>query len=479
MAGVRLASLLAGAGVVDRRGAVDGVAVSSVALDSRSVVPGSLFCCLPGRVTDGHDHAAAAVAAGAAALLVERFVGVEAPQVRVRAARPAMAAVAAAFHGHPSRRLAVVGVTGTNGKTTTCHLLRAVLAASGRPTAVIGTLSGARTTPEAPELQALLARSVAAGDGAVAMEVSSEALAQSRADAVWFTVAVFTNLSAEHLDFHGDLERYFAAKASLFEPTRTALGVVNAADPWGRRLLEAAPVDMVAWTPDEALGLRPTASGSAFTWEGEPVELALPGAFNAANAVAAAATARALGVPPATVAAGLSAAGPVPGRFEVVDAGQPFTVVVDFAHTPVALEAVLGAARSRAGTGRVLVVFGCGGERDRAKRPAMGALAARLADVAVLTSDNPRSEDPAAIAAEVQAGAPGALVVELDRRAAIALALRRARPGDVVVVAGKGHERGQTAGGRTVAFDDRQVARELLAEGHGSEGHGSEGHGAG
>ena len=459
---VRLAPLLDGVEVLAERSDAGSVAVSSVAHDSRAVAPGAVFCCIRGARTDGHDHAGQALAAGAAALVVERWLDLDAPQVRVAATRPAMARIAAALHGHPSRQLRVVGITGTNGKTTTSYLLQAVLAAHGWPTAVMGTLTGPHTTPEAPELQASLAASRDEGRAAVAMEVSSEALAQSRADAVWFSVAVFTNLSPEHLNFHGDVESYFAAKASLFEPERAAMGVVNADDEWGRRLLAAAPVDMVPWSLADAVGWRPTARGSAFDFEGQAVDLALPGRFNAANAVAAAAAARVLGVPAATVAAGLSSAAPVPGRFEEVRAGQPFAVVVDFAHTPVALEQVLTAARQRAGGRRVLVVFGCGGDRDRAKRPAMGAVAARLADLAVVTSDNPRGEAPESIAAEVRAGAPGALAVELDRRAAIGLALSSARPGDVVVIAGKGHESGQTAGGRTEPFDDRLVARELL-----------------
>jgi len=462
---VRLAPLLAGVEVLATRGEPGAVAVSSVAHDSRRVTPGALFCCLPGTTADGHELAAAAAAAGAVALVVERLVDVDVPQVQVAAGRPAMARIAAAFHDHPSRQLRVVGVTGTNGKTTTTYLLEAILEAHGWPTAVMGTLTGRHTTPEAPELQAGLASWRDAGRAAVAMEVSSEALAQHRADAVWFSAAVFTNLSPEHLNFHRDIESYFAAKASLFTPDRAAVGVVNADDEWGRRLLAAAAIETVAWSPDEAAGLTATATGSAFRWEGEPVALGLRGRFNAANAVAAAATARWFGVPARTVAAGLTAARPIPGRAERVDAGQPFEVLVDFAHTPVALEQLLGAAREVAGDHRVLVVFGCGGDRDKEKRPVMGAVAAARADVAVLTSDNPRTEHPAAIAAEVEAGAPGALVVELDRRAAIALALSRAGRGDVVVIAGKGHETGQTAAGVTVAFDDRVVAREILAAG--------------
>jgi UDP-N-acetylmuramoyl-L-alanyl-D-glutamate--2,6-diaminopimelate ligase len=452
-------------------GEAGDVQITAITYDSRSVAPGALFCCLRGARTDGHDHAPAAVAAGAAALLVDHPVpGVAVPQVVVADTRAAMARVAAAFFGHPSRQLAVVGVTGTNGKTTVTHLLQAALSAAGTPTAVIGTLTQARTTPEAPDLQARLAALVAAGTGAVAMEVSSHALAQGRADGTWFSVAVFTNLSQDHLDYHGTMDEYFEAKAALFTPERAALAVINADDPWGRVLGERAAAGGLAVRTYSLAEAEPL-DGSTFRWAGQVVRLRLPGRHNVANALAAATAARALGAEPAAVAEGLSSLATVPGRFEPVDAGQPFTVAVDYAHTPDALSGVLAAARETAGPdGRVLVVFGCGGERDRAKRPAMGEVAVRQADVAVLTSDNPRSEDPLAIIDEVRAGAEaaaargagGRLVVEPDRRTAIARALGLAREGDAVVVAGKGHERTQVAGGRAVPFDDREVAREEL-----------------
>ena len=462
---MRLDRLLGDLDVLERRGDPASVDVGSVAYDSRNVRPGALFCCLRGASFDGHDFAAGAVEAGAVALLCERLVDVDVVQARVADARRAMAPAAAAVAGHPSRDLAVVGVTGTNGKTTVTHLLAAVLRAAGWPTGVIGTLSGPRTTPEAPELHAALAGHRAAGARAVALEVSSDALVQHRVDATWFRAVAFTNLSPEHLNTHGDMESYFAAKASLFDPARAALGVVNADDPWGRRLLDAAPLPLVAYTLAHAAGLELGPFGARFRWEGEPVALAVGGAFNASNAVCAATVARELGVPAPTVARGLSSFEGIPGRFERVDAGQPFTVVVDYAHTPAALEQLLVAARAEAGDGTVIVVFGCGGERDRGKRPLMGEAAARLADVVVLTNDNPRGEDPQAILAEVRAGAAGArdLVVEPDRRAAIERAVAAAGAGDVVVVAGKGHETGQTAGGRTEPFDDRDVARAALA----------------
>ena len=439
---MQLASLLANVDVLETRGDVS-VAVRSVTHDSRHVVPGSLFGGVPGSTVDGHDLAPAAVDAGAVALLCERLLPVEATQVRVDGTRRAMGPVAAAFHGHPSRRLRVAGVTGTNGKTTVTWLLRAVLEAAGMPTGVIGTLGGARTTPESTDLQALLAGFVEEGRQAVAMEVSSHALDQHRVDGTWFEVVGFTNLSQDHLDYHGDMESYFAAKAALFTPGFARIGVVNADDPWGRRLLEEARIEVRPYS------VRPDFGSDA--------------GFQAANAACAAAMADVLGVDRATVEAGLAGAEPVPGRYEHVDAGQPFAVVVDYAHTPDALRAVLTTARGET-DGRVLLVFGCGGDRDRGKRPLMGKVAAELSDLAVLTNDNPRSEDPVEIMTAVLAGVPlrRSVLVEPDRRAAIALVLEAAHPGDVVVIAGKGHETGQTTGDTTVPFDDRVVARELL-----------------
>ena len=493
---MRLSRLLGDVEVRAIRGDPEGVEIVAVSHDSESVAPGALFCCVPGARADGHDFALRAVAAGAAALLVQRFVdlpavgGPDIAQVMVDDVRPAMARMAAALFEHPSRRMAVIGVTGTNGKTTTTHFLRAVLEADGRRAAVIGTLSaevsrsgrvsrsegrsgpvsrsegrsGPGTTPASPELQSHLAELAAEGFEGVAMEVSSHALVQHRVDAVSFAVVVFTNLSQDHLDFHGTMDDYFAAKASLFDPTRAAVAVVNADDPWGRRLLESAQLPTRPFSIAEAVGLELDRSGSSFRWEGEPVRLRVAGAINVANALAAAAAARELGVDAATVAKGLSELDSVPGRNEPVDRGQRFSVLVDYAHTPDALEQTLSDARQMAGGGRVLVVFGCGGDRDRAKRPQMGEVATRLADLAVLTSDNPRSEDPLSILDQVRAGVQRheVLVVEPDRRAAIALALGRAQPGDVVVLAGKGHETTQITGSQTVRFDDRVVAAEIL-----------------
>lgn len=462
---------LAGASVVGDT----GVEVSDVVSDSRQAGPGTLFCCVVGDRHDGHDFAPAAVAAGAVAVLAERPLDLAVPVVLVDHARSATAEVAAAVHGRPSLALEVVGVTGTNGKTTTTHLLANVLEAAGWRTEVLGTLSGVRTTPEAPDLQRLLAGWREEGVRAVAMEVSSHALELHRVDGTRFRVAVFTNLSRDHLDFHGSMEAYFQAKARLFTPELADRAVVNLDSPYGRLLADAALVPTDGYALADAEDLVVGAAGSTFRWRGHQVHLGLGGEFNVANALAAAGAAVALGVDEAKVAAGLSRPVVVPGRFEPVDAGQPFAVVVDFAHTPDGLEHLLAAASPLVGTvdegapGRVTVVFGCGGERDPDKRPLMGDAAARGADRVVLTADNSRGERTEAIIEAVKQGLDRArprradeVVVEPDRRTAIAVALAGARPGDVVLVAGKGHEATQDVDGVVVPFDDRTVVREEL-----------------
>lgn len=468
----------------------DDVEIRAVTHDSRQVVPGACFACIPGAVTDGHAHAPDAVARGAVALLVERPLPLPVPQARVPSVRAALGPVAATFFGHPSAAMRVLGVTGTNGKTTTTYLLEAIGRHVGTGRAgVIGTVGArvagvefatAHTTPEASDLQALLARMRDADASVVAMEVSSHALHQHRVDGVQFAAVCFTNLSHEHLDYHGTLDAYFEAKASLFTRVRTPAGAVNLDDGRGSVLTARAARDGIdVWTyavgePHADLGATSVAFGARATRatlvdrrSGLAAEVALPlvGAFNLANALAAAATARAARMSFDAVVAGLSEPVVVPGRMEPVDVGQPFAVLVDYAHTPDALGRVLAAARPLAGPGgRVLCLFGCGGDRDPAKRPLMGAAVAAGADVAILTSDNPRSEDPQSIADAVLPGLAGAAAVhvELDRRAAIAATLGDAAPGDVVVLAGKGHETGQTAAGHTVPFDDRVVAREEL-----------------
>jgi UDP-N-acetylmuramoyl-L-alanyl-D-glutamate--2,6-diaminopimelate ligase len=450
------------------------VPVVAATHDSRRVVPGTLFCCVVGEKADGHDFAGAAVAAGAVALLVQRELETASlphpvPQLVVDDVRAAMAPAAAQVYGHPADRLRTVGVTGTNGKTTVVSTIAHVLRSAGRDVGAIGTLTGARTTPEATDLQAQLAEMVADGITDVAMEVSSHALVLHRVDAMTFDVAVFTNLGQDHLDFHGTPEAYFAAKAVLFEPERSRRGIVDVDDVRGRLLVDAAPAGhpMVPVSLADAGVVVSTVEGSSFTWRDRPVTFPMPGRHNVANALLAAEACAALGVDPDDIVAALADVPVVPGRFEAVRAGQRFDVVVDYAHTPDALEAVLEAARDLA-TGRVLVVVGCGGDRDAAKRPRMGEVACRLADSAVLTSDNPRSEDPLRILEEMRSGCAGDPLVEPDRRAAIRAALSVAAPGDVVVIAGKGHEQGQDVGGVITPFDDRAVAAEVLADlGHG------------
>jgi UDP-N-acetylmuramoyl-L-alanyl-D-glutamate--2,6-diaminopimelate ligase len=426
-----------------------------------------VFCCLPGGQRDGHDFAGTAVAAGAVALVVERRLPLDVPQIVVGDARSATGHLAAALHGHPGRSLELIGVTGTNGKTTTSHLIAAILTSAGRRTEVIGTLTGVHTTPEAPDLQAQLARHRDAGGDAVVMEVSSHALALRRVVGCHFAVGVFTNLGRDHLDFHGTMERYFAAKALLFEPELTAAGVTNIDDVHGRLLADTAPVPMTGFSLRDARDLEVSPTSVSFTWRGRAVRVGLGGTFNAMNALAAATAASVLGIDDDTIAAGLRAAPPVPGRFESITAADGRTVVVDYAHTPDGLREVLGAVRQSVSSGRVLVVFGCGGDRDREKRPEMGAVAAELADGVIVTSDNPRSEDPVAIITSILDGVPAeyrhrVLAVDPDRRSAIRTALQLAEPTDVVVVAGKGHESTQTIGDVVVPFDDRAVVRSLL-----------------
>ncbi len=452
--------------------------IRELAYSSAAVTPGALFFCVRGFHADGHAFAPDAVARGAAALVCERPLELGLPEVVVPDARAAMGPAAARFYGDPTAELAVVGITGTNGKTTTAYLVRAILEAAGRPAGLLGTVASVvggreepveRTTPEAIDLQRLFRRMLDAGDRACVMEVSSHALSLGRAEGIAFVVRVFTNLTQDHLDFHPTMEDYYLAKRRLFDGAGPA--IVNADDAYGRRLAAEIGASSVTYAIDAPAQVRAHdvsfgASGARFRCEtpvGE-VEIAtrLPGRFNVQNALAAAAAALALGIEPRHVAEGLAAAGRVPGRFEPVDEGQGFAVLVDYAHTPDSLENVLHAARQIT-DGRLHVVFGAGGDRDRSKRPLMGAVARELADRVIVTSDNPRSEDPDAIVEEILTGAGPGVDRELDRRTAIRRALEGAEPGDIVVVAGKGHEQGQEfAGGRKEPFDDVEVVRALL-----------------
>ena len=466
--------------------------ISGLAFDTRGVGPGTLFFCVRGFTRDGHDFAPEAVAAGAAALVVDHPLGLGVPEVVVEDVRAAMAPAAAAFHGDPTARLRVVGITGTSGKTTTSFLLRHLLMAAGRQTALLGTVKSvvagregtlARTTPEAVDLQAAFARMADGGDEACVMEVSSHALELHRADAIHWAAAAFTNLSQDHLDFHPTMEAYFAAKRRLFVEGEPRVAVVCVDDEHGCRLAaelrERAPdrplvtVAVGGEADLRAQDVQLGAGGTRFTalgGDGARLDLRSPlaGRFNVANALVAVALARVLGVEDGVIEAALPEAEPAPGRLQRVDEGQSFTVLVDYSHKPGALEHVLRAARELAAGGRVLVAFGAGGDRDRGKRPLMGEVAARLADEVVVTSDNPRSEDPEAIVAEILAGVErDDVLVEPDRRAAIHALVDRAREGDVVVLAGKGDERGQElAGGVVVPFDDVEVAREAIRASH-------------
>lgn len=448
--------------------------VWGMAHDSRAVGAGQVFACLRGASFDGHDHAAAAVAAGAAALLVDHLLDdVDVPQIVVDDTRLAVGPAAAAAWGDPANALRMIGVTGTNGKTTTAQIVAAGLDGAGVPTGVIGTLHGPRTTPEAPELHQMLADFVEAGKRAVVMEVSSHALALHRVDGTRFDVVGFTNFGHDHLDLHGSREAYFRAKSALFVPSFAPTAVINVDDAHGSVLADAVDdaLAVVRITVRDLDDVTVSTSMHAYGWRGRRVVAPLGGDFNVANSMMALELIARLGdVDIDAAVAGLGALAPVPGRFELVEtvetAARGFAVVVDYAHTPDGLERVLESAR-RITPGRVIAVFGCAGRRDREKRPVMGELAGRLADVAIATSDNPRGEDPTEIIDDVLDGVAAnyrsRVSAEPDRRQAIRRAIDIAERGDTVVIAGKGHETYQDFGDTVVDFDDRLVAREELA----------------
>jgi UDP-N-acetylmuramoyl-L-alanyl-D-glutamate--2,6-diaminopimelate ligase len=456
------------------------VDVGDLAYDTRRVTPGAAFFCVPGANIDGHDLAAEAVERGAVALVVERLVDVVAPQLVVDDVRAAMAVAADVFFGAPSSELEVAGVTGTNGKTTIAFLLRAMLDAAGKAPGLVGTIEwvvggvprpAPFTTPEAIDLQRLLREMLDAGDRSIALEASSHGSALRRLDRIRFDALVFTNLSQDHLDLHGTMEDYFQAKRRLFAGAQPPPAAINVGTPWGRRLadeltdLHRAP--LVTFGLGEGAEVRPEdlvtdPAGSRFRAAGIDVETPLRGLFNVENALGAVAAGLLLDLDEDAIAEGIASVGGVPGRFEVVDEGQPFTVLVDYSHTPDSLEIALASARAL-GDGRVIVVFGAGGDRDRGKRVHMGEVAARGSDVAIVTSDNPRSEDPLAIIQDVLQGTGVDVEIDPDRRSAIQRAIGIAEPGDVVLIAGKGHEQGQEIAGVVHPFDDRVVAREALS----------------
>lgn len=477
------------------RGGVVEAVVTGVTLSTFRTEPGDLYAALPGERTHGASYADAAVEAGAVAVLTDaagaELLGGELPVIVVERPRRVLGDLAARLYRRPAADLRMIGVTGTQGKTTTTRLADAGLVGTGVPAAVIGTV-GTRilgeevkttlTTPEAPDLHALFAVMRDLGVAACAMEVSSHALVMGRVDGVVFDVACFTNLGRDHLDFHKDVEDYFAAKAQLFTPERARLGLVNADDEFGRRLLAEATIPMRSFSVTgpadwRAVDIDATPTGSTFTVVApdgarHPAGVSLAGGFNVANALLAIAACAEVGYDAATIADGIRGGGGVPGRLEQVDTAAPALVVVDYAHKPDAVTAALAALRQLT-DGRLIVVIGAGGERDQGKRPIMGEISARLADLLIVTDDNPRGEDPAVIRAEVLAGAgagPGAAEVEEigDRRAAIRRALDVAGPGDVVLIAGKGHESGQEVDGIVHPFDDRIVAAEVAAELYGA-----------
>ena len=444
------------------------VLISDITNDSKQVNHGSMYCCVVGDHTDGHDFAQDALNAGASALLVERKLPIDCAQVIVSDARRAMGEMASALYDHPSKRMRVVGITGTNGKTTTAHLLGAIFRQQGLNTEVFGTLSGARTTPESCDLQRNLWHAANSGVRAVVMEVTSHALVLQRIVGTQFDAVVFLNLSPEHLDFHKTLEQYFAAKASLFNKQFTNLGIVNGDDVHGQLLLDAADIETLSFGLSDVDKIEVTPQSHSYIWRNNTVHVAVGGKFNVLNSLAAATVAASLGVDAVDIVSGLAAAGTVAGRYQAVSTDTPFDVIVDYAHTPDALRRVLDSTREViVPGGKIILVFGCGGDRDTAKRPMMGMVAALGADRVIVTSDNPRSEEPSDIAQQIMSGIDDAVgrshvSVELDRRSAIELALMTARKGDVVIIAGKGHETTQTIGNRVLPFNDAQVANELI-----------------
>ena len=477
--------LLADAGVFADAPPSADASISGLAYDSRQVEAGDLFCCIPGATSDGHAFAPDAVEAGASALLVERRLDLDVPQAVVPSVRAALGPLADAFFGRPSAQLRIAAVTGTNGKTTVTYLFEAVARAAGHSPGVVGNVTrrfagiteeAPRNTPEAIDVQRLFRRMADAGSNPVVIEATSEGLIAGRLRGTRIHTAAFTNLTQDHLNTHGSMEAYFGAKALLFEDGYTSRAVINIDDPYGRMLRDRVASSLDVMTFGEGGDI--SCESADVTEEGSRVTLATPqgridfsthlvGPYNVSNCMCAIGLALHCEIPIERAVAGIGSLPAVPGRLERIDTGQGFLALVDYAHTPDALEQALGACRALTDR-RVIVVFGCGGDRDRTKRPQMGAIATRLADLTFITSDNPRSEDPAAIVTEIEEGAKegaGAFMSIVDRREAIAQALGAASDGDVVLVAGKGHEQGQSFADRTVPFDDREVVRELLQDG--------------
>lgn len=441
-------------------GNVADVHIADVNHDSQKVRAGSLFCCISGARTDGHQFVDAVTASGASALLVTQDAEYPLPSLKVLDDRRAMAFAAHVVHGRPSQEVPVFGVTGTNGKTTTAAMLSSILRCAGMSPHVFGTLNSERTTPEATDLQREMRRAINEGAQSVVMEVTSHALQLQRVAGVQFAAGIFTNLGHDHLDFHGTMENYFEAKAELFSTATTRIAIVNIDDTWGMKLAESLEgsyvgSDIVRVSINEVQNLESTLARSSYAWRGRNIALPLGGLFNVSNALLAATAAEVHGVSLEAIVEGLAALQVVPGRVQKVSNNSGVDAFVDFAHTPDSLQAVLRSARISAGKGLVIVVFGCGGDRDREKRPEMGRVASEIADIVVVTSDNSRSEDPVAIIADICSGMGKTRPVEIaNRREAIAHAVNLAQSGDVVIVAGKGHETSQLIGTTSVPFND-------------------------
>lgn len=477
---MRLRELLEGMEVISQTISPD-TEITHVCVDSRATQKGSLFVAVPGNRCDGGHYARQAVDRGAVCVVCQSELPPDLPRVKVRDARLALSQLACRWYGHPSRQLTMLGVTGTNGKTTVTYLLRHILQRTGMKTGLIGTvqnivgeqtLPAQRTTPDALQIQQLLSAMTKNGCSHAVMEVSSHALDQHRAEGIDFAVGIFTNLTEDHLDYHGTMGCYCDAKAKLFQMSR--MGVCNADDPWTERLLAGASCPSVyygihnpaeVWAEDIFLHSRSVDFTACTARTRTPVHLGVPGRFSVYNALGAIAACGELGIPPEECAAALATFPGVAGRMEVVPTpGKPYTLLIDYAHTPDALENVLKTVRGFA-QNRVIAVFGCGGDREREKRPLMGHIAGKLADLTIITSDNPRTEEPMAIIRDILPGIAGAedkYIVEPDRRGAIALAMGRAAAGDVIVLCGKGHETYQEIGDKTIPMDEREIVRSLL-----------------
>ena len=456
---MKLSTLLDGIGFPDQKYSCDPE-ILRIVHDSRLVQPGDLFCCIPGLLHDGHEFASDAVEAGAAAVVAENPLTIEVPVVETTSSRKSLALLSSFHAGNPSRDLEVVGVTGTNGKTSVVHLLEQILRHAGHDVESSGTLTGERTTPEAPDLQNRLSQWRDSGVDSAVMEVSSHALSQHRVDGTEFSAVAFTNLSRDHLDYHKSMEEYFKAKERLFEQSFSSKAVVVVGQEAGDRIAKTSQKNGL-----EVVEVDINSVSYVGPWHGQSLKIPFRAEFMAINTLVAAELALLLNVPPSKIASGVSQLRAVPGRFEILKSESSPAVVIDYAHTPEALKATLKSARALREKGRVHVVFGCGGGRDQGKRPLMGAMADAGADFSVVTSDNPRGESPMSIIDEIVSGmSEGNYIVEEDRKEAIKIALMNSGPEDVIVVAGKGHESTQEIAGELFDFDDKEVSRSLILE---------------